>query len=47
MNIHPKLKHRLHYLSTSAAAAILPDLAEDYGENKNLDVNVSFSKTKF
>ena len=47
MNIHSKLKHRMHYLSTSAIAPLLPDFAEDYGENKNLDIKVSFSKTKF
>jgi hypothetical protein len=48
MNVYHKLRRHLHHLSTtSAAARLLFDFSEDYGENKNLDIKVSFSKSKF
>jgi len=41
------LRHHVGSLTTSAIAPLVPDFADDYGEHKNLDIKVSFSKAKF
>lgn len=47
MEIGDNFKSYIPMMSTSIIAPVLPDFAEDYGEDKNLDIGVSFSKTKF
>jgi hypothetical protein len=47
MSIHSRLRNYVDMLSTSILGPLLPDFIEDYGENKNLDVKIYFSKSKF
>ena len=42
-----RLKWGMRSLTTSLIAPLLPDLAEDYGENQGVDIKVFFSKAKF